>query len=623
MNSLILSALFGAGRYIKKIFINSAVYKVITAVFLFFSNAWKNSAVMSFLRKNERVGMSQKSVFYNVAHFPFLLFEFLNEVLGKKLSTAINDSIILGTLKSFVTEILMIDTKVTGAFLLSWIVTHEAISRRLTLISGLVGIVAVILIIADYKIITWFKGSILTKLAFAKFGFTVPEYDILEKITVKRSVSIAVSAIVGIVCGILPLKLAVLFIAGLIGVTVVLMYPLLGVFFAVFAAPFVPTMVLAGLCILTFISLIIKSIISEGFVWRFDGLGNALVVFLIFMLLSCVLSFSPVKSLMVWAMYFVFVSFYFVIINTIKTKEQLISILKVFVIAGLIVSLFGIMQYLFGWTNAQNAWIDEEMFEDAVVRIESTMENPNVLGEFLLLFLPLAAVFMLKEKHTKLSKYVFMFAFAVGCVCMLLTQSRGCWLGLILSAAVFVTFYNGKLWSLLPFVLLALPFVMPETMIARMMSVGNLEDSSTSYRVFIWRGTFKMLKDFWLGGIGMGEGAFRLVYPLYSYNGIIAPHSHNTFLQLLVEGGIGALLIFITIMAVFLKKISVYFGSTKKGGTLNLLALAIGSGVIGFLLQSMFDYTFYNYRMMAMFFMVIALGMSLRYIKEDCDEKNN
>jgi O-antigen ligase len=247
------------------------------------------------------------------------------------------------------------------------------------------------------------------------------------------------------------------------------------------------------------------------------------------------------------------------------------------------------------------------------------MENPNVLGEFLLLMIPLSAVFMLKEKFTKLSKYFFTVAFLAGCLCMLLTQSRGCWLGLILCTALFVTFYNGKLWTLIPFVILALPFVMPEAMVARMMSVGNMEDSSTSYRVFIWRGTFKMLKDFWLGGIGMGEGAFRLVYPLYSYNGIIAPHSHNTFLQLLVEGGIGALLIFITIMAVFIKKISVSFSTAKKGSYIGLLALAIVSGVIGFLLQSMFDYTFYNYRMMAMFFMIIAIGMSFKYIEEDAE----
>ena len=67
----------------------------------------------------------------------------------------------------------------------------------------------------------------------------------------------------------------------------------------------------------------------------------------------------------------------------------------------------------------------------------------------------------------------------------------------------------------MPIIIVFLPFIIPETMVERMMSVGNLGDSSTSYRVFIWLGTLEMLKNFWLGGIGMGEGAFRTVYPLY------------------------------------------------------------------------------------------------------------
>ena len=120
--------------------------------------------------------------------------------------------------------------------------------------------------------------------------------------------------------GVLPIKLAILLLGGIMGATLVLMYPISGVLFSVFLAPFLPTMVLAMLCILTFVSLIIRSICEEGFKWRFDGVGNALVVFLVFMLAACILSFSPVKSLMVWAMYFVFVSFYFVIVNTMKTK---------------------------------------------------------------------------------------------------------------------------------------------------------------------------------------------------------------------------------------------------------------------------------------------------------------
>ena len=56
-----------------------------------------------------------------------------------------------------------------------------------------------------------------------------------------------------------------------------------------------------------------------------------------------------------------------------------------------------------------------------------------------------------------------------------------------------------------------LPFVLPETIINRFLSIGNMADSSTSYRVYIWLGTIAMLKDYWFCGIGPGAAAFNQV----------------------------------------------------------------------------------------------------------------
>ena len=119
--------------------------------------------------------------------------------------------------------------------------------------------------------------------------------------------------------------------------------------------------------------------------------------------------------------------------------------------------------------------------------------------------------------------------FLVLALCLVLTQSRGCWIGFMLSVVIFVTFYEGKWWGFIPIVLCILPFIIPQTIVDRIMSVGNMEDSSTSYRLYIWMGTLGMMKHYWLGGIGMGEAAFSQVYPFFSYNAIIAPHSHNLF----------------------------------------------------------------------------------------------
>lgn len=617
MNSVILSVICGFFTRIADFYKESVLCACIDKIYKKASSLWSSSRIVTrFGEKREETIF--KSVLSKIIYCPFSALEYINKKIGARLSSAIEKSAILSLGRGIVNNILALNTRFLGAMFLGMLLASELISFRFSAITAIFAVFGILLVLVNYNITDFFAGSKVIRWGMSVIGFPDISWKIYDNGSIGKTPALIMAVLLGAISGILPLKIGILLPIAVTAVGAVLIYPVAGVFFAIFAAPFVPTMILAGICVLTFGSLLVKSLTEEGFIWKRDALGVGLGFFLVFMLVSCLFSFSAKKSILVWGMYLIFVGFYFVIINTVKTKEQLYALLKVFVIAGLFVSLYGVLQYIFGW-NTTNAWIDEEMFEEATMRAYSTMENPNVLGEYLLLLIPLAAVFFLKRGSGAWERVFYIGVFLVGALCMIFTQSRGCWLGLILAAAVFVTFYNGRLWALFPLALAALVFLMPQTMIDRMMSVGNLEDSSTSYRVFIWLGTLEMMKDFWIGGIGMGEGAFRSVYPLYSYNGIIAPHSHNTFLQLLVEGGIGALLTFVAVMVAFLRNMASVFRKSEKGSCDALAALATGSAVLGFLLQSMFDYSFYNYRMMAMFFMVLALGTSLKTIKEEHD----
>lgn len=606
MNSVILTSL-------KKLFVSSKQYfetsklnKIIDSICDKFSCWWKSSVIMTTLSKES---MNEKGFFGKMMYAPVYCLEFLNKKIGSWISDRVENSFILDLARTFMNNILAINTRFLGCVAVSMISVKAIMSQVFSPTMAAISVFGVIMLIFNYNISDFFDGSKLIGFLKKVTGLSGEISNIYKKEYVGGIKPLVLAVLVGSILGVVSFPLALAAIIGFTGLCVVLSYPIVGVFGAVFAAPFVPTMVLAGICVLTTGSLCVQSIIRKDFVWKKEGIGIGYLLALLFV--SCLFSFSPIKSMMVWGMYLIFAGFYFVIINTVKTKEQVYGLLRVFVIAGGIVALYGILQYVFGW-NTSNAWIDEQMFEEATMRAYSTMENPNVLGEFLLFLVPLAAIFFLGKGTSVLEKILYCGIFLAGVLCMIFTQSRGCWLGLIFAAAIFVTFYKRKLWALFPLVLLAIPFVLPEAMLDRFMSVGDLGDSSTSYRVFIWKGTFRMLRDFWIGGIGMGEGSFRSVYPLYAYVGIIAPHSHNTFLQLVVEGGIGALAIFIGIMITFLRKVSRVFKTTLKDSVSNLSALAIGAGVYGFLVQSLFDYTFYNYRMMAMFFMILALGISLK-----------
>ena len=194
------------------------------------------------------------------------------------------------------------------------------------------------------------------------------------------------------------------------------------------------------------------------------------------------------------------------------------------------------------------------------------------------------------------------------CVCMILTFSRGAWLGLLFAGAVFVVLLNPRFILLAPFALVALYFVLPETVISRFTSIGNLADNSTSYRVYIWLGVLDMLKDgFWLCGVGPGDGAFNQIYPFYSYSAIVAPHSHNLYLQILCDAGITALVVFGIVLFQYFRNLCVAV-KDRSNWSSRVLQISFTAGACGFLVQAMTDYSFYNYRVMFLFWSYLAMG---------------
>ena len=77
----------------------------------------------------------------------------------------------------------------------------------------------------------------------------------------------------------------------------------------------------------------------------------------------------------------------------------------------------------------------------------------------------------------------------------------------------------------------------------RVMSlVAGRQDSSNNFRINVWLAAIEMFQDRpWLG-IGPGNSAFNLIYPLYQQPKFNALSAYSVPLELLVEGGIPNLL---------------------------------------------------------------------------------
>ena len=207
---------------------------------------------------------------------------------------------------------------------------------------------------------------------------------------------------------------------------------------------------------------------------------------------------------------------------------------------------------------------------------------------------------------------------AITTLAMVLTFSRGCWLGILLALAILAIIIDRRFIILGLIGLMCLPFLLPDTIIQRFTSIGDMSDSSTSYRVYIWMGSLAMLKDYWFSGVGLGETSFNTIYPLYSYNNIQAPHSHNLYLQIVSQFGMLGLIMFLGVVYNFYKEATISMLKKK-----NIILAGIVAGMTGFFLESMFDYTWYNYRVILIFWMVLAFGTVASKLGENESGKEN
>ncbi len=367
-----------------------------------------------------------------------------------------------------------------------------------------------------------------------------------------------------------------------------------------------PSMVVLGLCAIGYASLLLNLVRdrSRQLVW--SPIHRYIILYAAVYMAGTVFSVNLAGSLKPGLLSIAFILFSIVLSNAVEGRRQLDTLIVLMVLAGTAVAGYGILQYLFGWGYQSAAWVDSDMFSSISFRVPSTLENPNMLGQYLILLIPVGGAKLLSAKDW-LSRGFYFVCCGIMCVCMILTFSRGAWLGLLFAGMVFVLFLNPRLILLAPFALVALYFVLPEAVISRFTSIGNLGDNSTSYRVFIWMGVLAMLKDYWMCGIGPGDGAFNMVYPAYSYNQIVAPHSHNLFLQIICDAGIVALVVFLILLFVYFRMMCSAI-SREKNWARRMLQIAFTAGVCGFLVQAMTDYSFYNYRVMFLFWAYLALG---------------
>ena len=431
----------------------------------------------------------------------------------------------------------------------------------------------------------------------------------------------------GLVMGIISVAVSPMYIFGALGALILLALlgakPEFGIVFIALTLPFIPTMAMCGLTLYCTAVYLFKVARGKRSL-NIEAVDIAVIIFMAFVFFGGVISVDASSSLKSAAVFLALMLNYFLAANLIRSKTLMMRIMNTLVFSMFITALIGLYQKFF--MAANTTWHDTSMFEDIGTRIYSTFQNPNVYGEYLVMALPLAVALLFTCGEGAKRIPVF-FATASALLALIYTQSRGAWLAFIFSMAIYLVIKTGRtlvVYLLGIFSLPLLPFVLPQSIVSRFMSIGNLGDSSTSYRVSIWNAAVRMIGDFWAGGIGIGTSAFSKVYPSYSLAGIeAAPHSHHLFFQIAIEMGIFALICFIAIIFMLIRKNSRGLLVCGKKSGFTLISSAALCGTLGMLIQGMTDYVWYNYRVFGMFWTVIGLCVAALRCAEtqDTDER--
>ena len=377
---------------------------------------------------------------------------------------------------------------------------------------------------------------------------------------------------------------------------------------AVFWGPILPTMAVLALTLLAFGSLFLVYGKERERTAVYTPLTKWILLFAGTELGSTFLSVTMLESMRTGLLVAAFTLFALTVPDVCRERRELDRLLGLMVASGSLVALGGVLQAALG-VEGNLVWIDEVEFSDITLRVWSTLENPNVLSEYLLLVIPLAAAGIYTAR-SRLGKLASGLGAAVMLLCLVLTWSRGGWLGLAIGAALFLVLMDRRFIPLGLVAAVGLLAILPDSIMARLMSVGNMADSSTSYRVYIWMACLNMLKDYWLSGFGTGVPAFQAIYPHYSFNAVFAPHSHNLFLQTFCENGIlgiFALLGSFCSAALCLGRTMTAAGDKRT----KVQAAALMAAGAGFAAQSMTDHSFYNFRVVLMFWTVVGAAAAL------------
>ena len=352
---------------------------------------------------------------------------------------------------------------------------------------------------------------------------------------------------------------------------------------------------------LSLILFICKKITKPDFKFFNNQLYIFLFLFLFFSELS-IFNSAPYASLSLKALFSKWLKnilIFAMVGDTLITKKKIHYAFFVFLVTSIFVGLDGIIQRGLGFDLL---WRHPLMrLNSGALTITATFTHYNSFGAYLLFPLAFILAFLIQKKTKIASRGGFYLWMILLTLCLLLSFSRGAWLGFF--GIVFFMLLLTKqvrMAAISLFFFLGIMFLMPfvkDRFYAIFSSHGD------SNRLIFWKACWIMIKENPL--LGKGVGTFMRRFPHYAPS-VYVSYAHNSFLQIWAETGIFSLLSFFSFLGILFSRGIKLFRANNDGYLLGVLC-----GLFGFLVHTFFDNQLYTLHLSALFWSMAGVLSAL------------
>jgi len=211
---------------------------------------------------------------------------------------------------------------------------------------------------------------------------------------------------------------------------------------------------------------------------------------------------------------------------------------------------------------------------------------------------------------------LLLFCLAAMCLALLLTVTRASQLALLISGGVIVLVGLGRRWLVaaaaigLPVVIIGLLFLQQ----SRQVGFFDSGDDSIRWRQTVWREGF----DLWTSSprnfiVGVGMDSIQRYAPewhLFDNGRLNMGHFHSTPLNLVVERGLPALLLWLIVLGVYARTLWRGLRTADDWRSRGILLGCLG-GMIGFFASGFVHYNLGDQEVAMMFFLLMGLGVKV------------